>query len=360
VDRRRHRLAVATIVLCALLWSSAGVVTRQLDHAAGVEITFWRSLACVLCVTAYLAVTERGGWLAAITRVGMPGLVSGLMWAAMFTCFMVALTITTVAKTLVVLALAPLLTALLAWLVLGERIAPRTWAAIGVAAGGIVWMVSDGLRHEEDDGSRLGMAVAAGVPLASAINLVNMKRQQARVDLVPTLIVGGIVSCLVTLPLMLPAQATGRDVMLLSLLGIFQLSLPCILMIGAARFLSPQETALLALLEVVFGPLWAWLGAGERPADATLYGGALILAALVANELLAPRRVFAYRDPGGRQAGRFPIDQVDQVASTKSNDTDIGGSASPSPRGSEPDASTVTSNWGEKIESPALRTSPGK
>lgn len=285
--KRRHRLAVSTIVLCALLWSLAGIVTRQLDHAAGFEITFWRSLACVICVAAWLVATERRGWFAAITRTGLPGLVSGVMWAVMFTCFMVALTLTTVAKTLVVLAVAPLLTALLARIVLGERIAPRTWCAIVVAGAGIVWMVADGLR--EDGGSLLGMLVAAGVPLASAINLVNMKRQQARVDLVPAILIGGVISCIAMLPLMLPVQASGKDIVLLSMLGAFQLALPCILMIRAARYLSPQETALLSLLEVVFGPLWAWLGAGEQPAAATLYGGTLILGALVANELLATR-----------------------------------------------------------------------
>jgi drug/metabolite transporter (DMT)-like permease len=286
-SKRRHRLAVSTIVLCTLLWSLAGIVTRQLDHAAGFEITFWRSLACVICVAGWLVATERGGWVAAITRTGLPGLVSGLTWAVMFTCFMVALTLTTVAKTLVVMALAPLLTALLARAVLGERIAMRTWLAILVAGGGIVWMVLDGLQ--QDGGSLFGMLVAAGVPLASAINLVNMKRQQARVDLVPAILIGGVISCIAMLPLMLPVQASGRDILLLSLLGAFQLALPCILMIRAARYLSPQETALLSLLEVVFGPLWAWLGAGERPAAATLYGGALILGALVANELLANR-----------------------------------------------------------------------
>ena len=121
----RHRLAVATLILCALLWSTAGVITRQVEHAAGFELTFWRSLACILFVSGYLVATRRSGWLRVVTASGMAGLVSGLMWAAMFTCFMVALTLTTVAKTLVVLALAPLLTALLAWLILGERIGIR-------------------------------------------------------------------------------------------------------------------------------------------------------------------------------------------------------------------------------------------
>jgi drug/metabolite transporter (DMT)-like permease len=300
---RRHRLAVATMILCALLWSTAGVATRYLEHAGGFELTFWRSLSCILFVSGYLIATRRSRWLGVITASGVPGLVSGLMWAAMFTCFMIALTITTVAKTLVVLAVAPLLTALLAWLVLKERIAARTWLAIAVAGAGIVWMVRDGLQTGDGNSGLWGMLVAAGVPLASAINLITMKHQQAKVDLVPALLIGGIVSCLVMLPLIFPTQATGRDILLLSMLGVFQLGLPCILMIWAARFLSPQATALLALLEVVFGPLWAWLGAGERPADATLYGGGLILFALVANELFAPKRtVRAGAVPAGSTA----------------------------------------------------------
>ncbi|MGE0799658.1 MAG: DMT family transporter [Lautropia sp.] len=284
-----HRRAILTLIGCALLWSTAGVVTRQLQQAAGFEITFWRSLACVVFVVAWLVAQRRGGWLAVVTATGWPGLVSGLMWAAMFTCFMIALSLTTVAKTLVLIALAPLLTALLAWAVLGERIAARTWFAIVVAGLGIVWMVQDGITGGDGDSALWGMLIAAGVPVASAINLVNMKRQQTRVDLVPAVLIGGLISCLAMLPFAFPMQATGRDVLLLSALGVFQLGLPCILMIRAARFLTPQETALLSLLEVVFGPLWAWLGAGERPSEATLWGGALILAALVANELLAPR-----------------------------------------------------------------------
>ena len=264
---RRHRIAVVTLILCALLWSTAGVVTRQLEQASGFELTFWRSLACVVFVCGYLMATSRSRWLATIVATGWPGVLSGVMWSIMFTCFMIALTLTTVAKTLVVLAVSPLLTALLAWLVLGERIPGRTWAAIFAAGAGIVWMVRDGLQGSNDDSSLWGMLV----------------------DLVPAVLIGAVISCLAMLPLIMPMQASRHDVLLLSLLGVFQLGLPCVLMIGAARYLSPQETALLALLEVVFGPLWAWLGAGERPADATLHGGAVILAALIANELFANR-----------------------------------------------------------------------
>jgi drug/metabolite transporter (DMT)-like permease len=91
------------------------------------------------------------------------------------------------------------------------------------------------------------------------------------------------------LPLAYPFRAAPWDVALLAVLGFFQLGLPCMLMVVAARNLSAPEISLLALLEVVLGPLWAWLGAGEVPAAATVSGGLLVLGALAANELASLR-----------------------------------------------------------------------
>ncbi len=102
---------------------------------------------------------------------------------------------------------------------------------------------------------------------------------------------GAALSCLVALPFALPFQATPQDIALLAFLGVFQLGLPCMLVVVASRVLLAPEIALLGLLEVVLGPLWAWLGAGEVPARSTLIGGTIILAALVVNELSTFRRV---------------------------------------------------------------------
>ena len=77
---------------------------------------------------------------------------------------------------------------------------------------------------------------------------------------------------------------------LLAFLGMFQLGLPCMLLVLASRALLAPEIALLGLLEVVLGPLWAWLGAGEEPGHGHAVGGAVVLAALAANELAAVRR----------------------------------------------------------------------
>src|ERR1041385_6080694 len=94
---------------------------------------------------------------------------------------------------------------------------------------------------------------------------------------------GGALSCLVALPFALPLQASGRDISLLAFLGVFQLGLPCMLLVAASRVLLAPEIALIGLLEVVLGPLWAWLGAGEVPATATVTGGGVARGALVAH-----------------------------------------------------------------------------
>ena len=84
-------------------------------------------------------------------------------------------------------------------------------------------------------------------------------------------------------------RASGHDLALLGLLGVVQLAIPCLLAVWLARVLPGPEIALLALLEVIFGVAWAWLGAGEAPGSAALTGGTLVIAALVGNELLALR-----------------------------------------------------------------------
>lgn len=288
-----HIRAIVLMVAVTVLWSTAGVVTRHLQSAAGLETTFWRSLAAAVFVGAWL-VSRPGGLLGALRAGGWPGVISGAMWCAMFSCFMLAVLRTTVANTLVVLSVTPLLTALLTWVVLRQRIAPKTWAAIAVAAAGIVTMFAS--AFEADGGRHVsGMLIALGVPVASAINVVMLKRVGGAQDLVPAVFLGGIMSAALMLVLMWamggqPFQASPHDLFLLTLLGFFQLGLPCMLMVVASRHLAAPELSLLALLEVLLGPLWAWWLAGEVPATATLIGGAIVLTALVFNELTSTRR----------------------------------------------------------------------
>lgn len=286
-----HRRALLTLLACTVLWSTAGVGTRHLEQAEGFEIAFWRSVFCAAWITGVLTLGPGGKGLSAVRAMGRVGLVSGALWAAMFTCFMVALSMTTVANVLVVMAASPLLAAVLGWVVMREPVPPRTVFAIFAAGGGIVWMVRDGL----DRSGWLGMAVAFAVPVASSINIVLFKRSGVKVDLAPSVLVGATLSALVCLPLAWPLSAGSQDLAILALLGILQLAVPCMMMVRVARHLAPHEVALIGLMEAVLGPLWAWLGAAEVPNRSTLQGGAVVLTALLLNELMAIRQRAATR-----------------------------------------------------------------
>ncbi len=274
------------MVLCAVLWSSAGALTRLLDNSQGFELSFWRSLFCALAMLLILSFQERGRVLAPLAAMGSMGLLSGLMWAVMFTCFMIALTRTSVANTLLVIGLSPLLAALLGRIVLREPIAQVTWLAITAAAGGIWWMVHDAVSTE----GLAGMLIAMGVPLASAINLVMLRKMHASLDLAPAVLIGALISCAAMLPLAWPVEASAKDLLILAFLGAFQLALPCWLMVRALAWLAPHEAALLSLLEVILGPLWAWIFVGEVTSAATLQGGLVVLGALVVNTLGTRKR----------------------------------------------------------------------
>jgi drug/metabolite transporter (DMT)-like permease len=213
----------------------------------------------------------------------------------MFTAFMVAIALTTVANVLITMAVAPLVTAVFARVLLHHRLPHRTWAAIAIAGVGIGWMF--GREMQLGSTALAGMAVAMAVPVAGAANWTLLQHvargsgdpDEPVIDMLPAVWIGAVISTLATLPLAWPLRASGHDLAWLALLGVVQLAIPCLLAVRLARVLAGPELSLLSLLEVVFGVAWAWLWAGEAPGAAALTGGSLVLAALVGNEGLAMR-----------------------------------------------------------------------
>ena len=278
------------MILVTLMWSTAGVVTRQLEVARSFEVTFWRSFFTAASLLMILPFFQGRAVFTNILNGGKSLWLSGICWSVMFTAFMVALTLTTVANVLVTLALGPFITALMARVFIGHRIPARTWAAIALASAGIAWMYGGQI----DLGSQLaGTLVALLVPLAGACNWTVVQHSRTHgqnVDLVPAVLVGAAISALATLPLAFPFSATPHDIGLLALLGLFQLAIPCALAVLCASVLKAPEVALLALLEVIFGILLAWFGAGEIPGSSVLTGGSVVIGALVVNELIGWRQ----------------------------------------------------------------------
>jgi drug/metabolite transporter (DMT)-like permease len=282
----RRPVALMLMVIAPILWSTAGVLTRQVDPSRPAELAFWRSFFCALFVGAVLFALRRGEAFATVRASGAAALLSGAMWGTMFTTFIIALTFTTTANVLLVCTLGPLFTALLARAVLREPVPARTWVAIVVAALGMAVIFGSGFTASEPR-HLIGILLALTIPIAAAVNVVVLRKAGAHLDLLPSVLLGALFSLFATLPWALPAAASGRDIAVLAVLGMFQMGLPCMLLVVVARTLTAPEIALLGLLEVVLGPLWTWLWAGEQPALATLAGGAVVLAAIAGNELAA-------------------------------------------------------------------------
>jgi drug/metabolite transporter (DMT)-like permease len=134
--------------------------------------------------------------------------------------------------------------------------------------------------------------VALCVPISGAANWTVTQHAHAQgrdVDLIPAVLIGAVFSCILTLPLAFPFQASGHDLTLLAALGVVQLAIPSALSVLCARVLKAPEVSLLGLLEVIFGILLAWVGANEVPGANVLAGGALVIGSLAVNELIGWR-----------------------------------------------------------------------
>ncbi|OHC79842.1 MAG: permease [Rhodoferax sp. RIFCSPLOWO2_12_FULL_60_11] len=287
--RLTHNRAVLLMVAVTLMWSIAGVVTRHLEQARSFEVTFWRSFFTVLSLLVILPLFLGRGVFSRMRSGGWALWISGACWSGMFTFFMLAIMLTSVANVLITMALGPLFTALAARLFIGHRIAWRTWVAIVVAGGGVAYMYGSQITQ---GGSLLGTLVALCVPISGAANWTVTQHSHAQghdVDLIPAVLIGAVLSSLVTLPMALPFQASAHDLVLLAGLGLVQLAIPCALAVLCTRVLKAPEVALLGLLEVIFGILLAWVGAGEVPGPNVLLGGTLVIGALAVNELIGWR-----------------------------------------------------------------------
>lgn len=283
MTRPSFPLGVALVAGGALCWSFAGVVTRALQ-ANPWEIVFWRSVVMALTIGTYLVVFDRAATLDALSRAWRAMLLSAFCLTGAFVGFFVALQHTTVANTLVVTASAPLIAALLARLFLREAVRPATWLAMVAAIGGVALTVVDSLKGD----GLIGPVLALFCAISFAANMV-VVRTRPDVSMMPAVVLGGIISALVTLPLAWPFPAPASEIPWLAFLGVVQLGLGLVLFTLGLRHLPAATASLVGLLETVLGPFWVWLTFGESPGLYGFVGGGVILGALALNTLLEAR-----------------------------------------------------------------------
>jgi len=197
------------------------------------------------------------------------------------TCFIFSLAHTSVANTLILISMGPYVAGLLGWMLLGERVAPRTWLTMGVALAGAVVMVSDSYTRGAIVGDLLAIVMAGSFAVATVLI-----RRHPEIQMAPAAVLATALTALVAFPLADPLATAPRDLALLAFFGIGSFGVGFLLFMTGARSIPAAQSSLLGMLETVLGPLWVWLALNERPGAASLAGGAVILAALLTNTLL--------------------------------------------------------------------------
>ena len=293
-DRARLK-GVLLLLASGLVASCGGPLFRAIEQATPWQILFYRALGMLLVVGLYA--WGRAGWRfgRAFGGIGWRGLLAACCLTAAFVCYILALSLTTVANTLFMVAAGPLVGALLGRLFLGERVLTVTWVAMLIAAGGIALMVWDGLGGGQFWGNLAGFG-AGGWFACFAVILRGAALNGHRIDPNAALCAGALIGMAFSAAIS-AGSGTGlllapADTAYALALGVVQLGLALIFFTIGARYLRAAEAILLALLEVVLGPFWTWLIFAERPSDLGLVGGLILLGAMVLQGAwgLRPRR----------------------------------------------------------------------
>jgi drug/metabolite transporter (DMT)-like permease len=252
---RRGALLVACAAMC---WSSGGLIVRLVATSPWTT-SLWRSLFASLFLAAVLAAVRGRETFALWRRWSV--LAVAVCMALASTCFILSLAHTSVANTLILMSTGPYAAGLLGWILLGERVAVRTWLTMGVAMAGAVVMVSSSYRR----GALLGDLLAIVMACSFAVATVLIRRHP-EIPMAPAAVLATALTALVALPLADPLQTRPRDLLLLAFFGIGQFGAGFLLFLTGARLIPAAESSLIGMLETV-------LAHAERATGRRVAGG---------------------------------------------------------------------------------------
>ena len=277
---------ILMILGSAFCLSTSGVGLRVIEEADGWQILFYRSLSMMALILIVLLLRRPHNLKTRIRALAWDDLALALVLGTGFVAYVFALLQTTVANALFVFSSAPFFAAVLGWIVLRERVAARTWIAIAAAMSGLAIMVSAGMMS----GRMSGNLIALWLPISYAVSVVLVRRSQ-QPDMLLALFLAAGVATLITIPFIDDFSLGWVDLGVSLYMGVFQVGAGFILLILGARYVPAAQVGLLALVEPVLGPVWAWLTVLEMPAQATLVGGAVILAAVGIDAAISAARL---------------------------------------------------------------------
>ncbi len=280
-DRLLYRRGILQLVASGFFLSTAGIALRLVEQADGWQILFYRSFALSVTILLILVFQKRSRFFDEFRGLGWNDCLLAVFLGTGFVAYVFALLYNTVANALFIFSCAPFVAGFLGWILLGERVATRTWFAIGVAMAGLAVMVGSELAVSR----YLGTLLALWIPIAYAASIIAVRRSK-RDNMLVALCLAGLVAGGLSAFFVTDYALTPRDLIISLYLGVFQVGVGFTLVVLGSRYVPAAQVGLLALVEPVLAPIWAWMGVGEVPGLATIVGGTIIFLAIATDGIL--------------------------------------------------------------------------
>ena len=249
------------------------------------ELLFYRGAIPFFFVLIGLLLFYKKNFLNALLKIGYVGIFYIISFSACNITFIISIQNTNVANTLIMVALAPMLSAVLATIFLKEPTNKNTWAAIFVTFFSVTFIFYDSIQLGNIKGDIYGFITALGL----AIN-ANLARYAKEIDLVPSAVIGKLVVAIFAFFFVDNFYLSSMDLFIVPLMCVMCVAIPFVLVTIAPRFISAPEVNLFFLLEVILGPIWVWLIIKEQPSLQTIIGGIIIIITIALHSFLALKK----------------------------------------------------------------------
>ena len=249
------------------------------------NLIFYRGIIPFLTIFIGLAIIYRSSLFKKILDNGWHGVAFIITFAITSIAFVISIESTNVANTLVMVALAPMLSAIISLIFLKENPDQKTWIAIIITTLAVIYIFYDALNSGDFFGNLLGLVCATGL----AINAVII-RSAKKISLLPSAMIGKLVVSLFALIFVDQIKLENNDLIIVPLMCVACIAIPFVCITLAPRYITAAEVNLFFLLETIFGPFWVWLVIKEQPSLETIIGGGIIITTIAIHSALALKK----------------------------------------------------------------------
>ncbi len=249
------------------------------------NLIFYRGFIPFLAILIGLLIYYKANLFKKIIGNGWHGVAFILTFAITSTVFVISIENTNVANTLIMVALAPMLSAIISLIFLKENPDQKTWVAIIITTLAVIYIFYDAVDSGDFLGNFLGLVCATGL----AVNAVII-RSAKKISLLPSAMIGKLVVALFSLLFVDQLKLENNDLIIILLMCVFCVAIPFVFVTLAPRYITAAEVNLFFLLETIFGPLWVWLVIKEQPSPETIVGGSVIIATIAIHSALVLKK----------------------------------------------------------------------